>query len=173
MGHLPDTEPGRSLGIWVQYQGIHNFLDLLSCDPEEFKLDHSQSVYDINQDGPVHLRTNLIKQITGLKYYMRHIFQEYNSGPVLPDDPFDPFTPESWTGQTAVQMRSYLCQHLPTSETPIPSHVPSGNPLPSTRKSDLSPAALQQKGFGKGIKREIVAYPTSKDKRYLIASVEA
>ena len=43
MGHPPDTDPGRSLRIWVQYQGIHNFLDLLNWDPEEFKLDHSQT----------------------------------------------------------------------------------------------------------------------------------
>ena len=73
---------------------------------------------------------------------MRYIFQEYNSGPVLPDHPFDSFTPDSWTTETAVQMRSCLCQHLPTSQAPIPSHVPSGNPLPPTRMLDLSPAAL-------------------------------
>ena len=77
MGHPPDTDPGRSLRIWVQYQGIQNFLDLLSWNHDEFKQDHSQTVYDINQDHPVHLRTNQIKQITGLMYYMRYIFLDY------------------------------------------------------------------------------------------------
>ena len=86
---------------------------------------------------------------------MRYTFQEYNSGPILPDDPFDPFTPDSWTTQTTVQMRSYLCQHLPRPQAPIPSHVPSGNPLPPTRISDLSPVALQLMEFRMGIKEKL------------------
>ena len=44
---------------------------------------------------------------------MRHIFELYNSGPDLPDDPFHPFTPEEWEQHTPTQMRTYLIQHLP------------------------------------------------------------
>ena len=35
LGHAHTTEPGIALRHWVQFQGVHNLLDLLSWDPEE------------------------------------------------------------------------------------------------------------------------------------------
>ena len=61
LGHDPTTEAGMSLRLWVPYQGVHSILDLLSWDPEEFKSDPSQTVYDLNEHGEVlHLRMNHI-----------------------------------------------------------------------------------------------------------------
>ena len=60
-------------------------------------------------------------------------------------------------------LRTYLIQHLPNSNGPEP--VPSG-PIPSSRPTGYSPAALELVGFKKGIKREIAACPSLKDERY-------
>ena len=80
----------------------HSPLDLLSCDPDEFKSDAFQTVYYLNDYGEVwHYRTNQIQQVTGLITYMKYIFESYNSGPDLPDDPFPPFTPDEWETYTA------------------------------------------------------------------------
>ena len=60
-------------------------------------------------------------------------------------------------------LRTYLIQHLPNPNGPEP--VPSG-PIPSSRPTGCSPAAIEQMGFKKDIKREIAAYPSLKDERY-------
>ena len=59
-------------------------------------------------------------------------------------------------------LRTYLIQNLPNPNGPEP--VPSG-PISSSRPTGYSPAAIEL-GFKKGIKREIVAYPSLKDERY-------
>ena len=38
LGHDHTTEPGMALRDWVDFQGVHSLLDLLSWDPEELKL---------------------------------------------------------------------------------------------------------------------------------------
>ena len=164
MGHDHTTEPGIALRHWLHFQGVHNLLDLLSWDPEEVKAVPTQQVY--SQDDQVqyiHLGTNQIKQIYGLITYTKHIFESYNSGIELPDDPFHPFSPDEWAQHTPAQMRIYLIQHLPNPHGPEP--VPSG-PLSSTRPTDYSPGAIELIGFKKGIKRKIAAYPSLKDERY-------
>ena len=47
----------------------------------------------------------------------------------------------------------------------IPSHLRNG-PIPSSRPTGYSPAAIELMGFKKGIKIEIAAYPSLKDERY-------
>ena len=56
-----------------------------------------------------------------------------------------------------------LIQHLPNLIGPEP--VISGS-IPSSRPKGYSPAAIELMGFKTGIKREIAAYPSLKDKRY-------
>ena len=109
LGHDPTTETGRTLRQCIPYKGVHSLLDLLSGDPEEFKADSSQTIYDLDSHGQLlHLRTNQIKQVAGLITYMRHIFESFNSDPDLPDNPFHPFTPDEWETHTATHMRTYL-----------------------------------------------------------------
>ena len=62
---------------------------------------------------------------------------------------------------------TYLIQHLPNHYGPEP--VPSG-PIPSSRPTGYSPAAIELMGFKKGIKREIAAYRPLKMKGTLMAS---
>ena len=64
-------------------------------------------------------------------------------------------------------MRTFLVQNLPTPIGPQP--VISG-PIPSSRPTAYSPAALELMSFKKGIKREITAYPSLKDERYFDGS---
>ena len=60
-------------------------------------------------------------------------------------------------------LRTYLIQHLPNPHGP--GQVPSG-PIPSSRPTGYSSAAIELMGFKKGIKRERAAYPSLKDERY-------
>ena len=46
LGHDPTTKAGRSITQWVPYQGVQSLLDLLSWDPEEFKADPYQTIYN-------------------------------------------------------------------------------------------------------------------------------
>ena len=94
---------------------------------------------------------------------MKHVFGAYNSDIDPRDDPFHPFTPDEWSQQTSTMLRTYLIQHLTNPNGPEP--VPSG-PIPSSRPTGYSPAAIELMGFKKGIKREIAAYPSLKDERY-------
>ena len=60
-------------------------------------------------------------------------------------------------------MRAYWIQHIPDPHGP--ESVPSG-PISSTRPTGYSTAAIELIRFKKGIKREIAACPSLKDKRY-------
>ena len=163
LGHAPTTEPGIALRQWVFHQGVENHLDLLSWEEEEVKANPTQQVFSLDEHGQgSYLRTNQIKQLCGLITYMKHIFSEYMSTGVRPD-PFHPFTPEEWSNQTSIMMRTYLVQHFPNPIGPEP--VTSG-PIPSSKPTAYSPAALELMSFKKGIKREITAYPSLKDERY-------
>ena len=158
------TEAGMTLRHWVHYQGVHSLLDLLSWDREEIKSDPTQTAYHQDDQGQyLHCRANQVKQLYGLITYVKHIFESYNSGPDLPDDPFHPFTPDEWAQHTPTQMRTYLIQHLPNHLGSNP--VPSG-PISSPRPTGYSTAAIELMGFKKGIKREIGAYPSLKNERY-------
>ena len=148
----------------VHFQGAHSILDLLSWDQEELKAVPVQQVYSLDDHGQgLYLRTNQIKQICGLITYMKHVFGAYNSDIDPRDYPFHPFSPEEWSQQTSTMLRTYLMQNLPNPNGP--EQVPSG-PIPSSRPTGYSPAALELMGFKKGIKREIAAYTSLKDERY-------
>ena len=164
LGHDPTSDPGIALRQWVQFQGVHNILDLLTWDQEELKTIPAQQVYSLDDHGQgQNLRTNQIKQMCGLITYMKHVFGAYNSGIDPQDDPFHPFTPDEWSKQTSTMLRTYLIQILPDPHGPEP--VPSG-PISSSRPTGYSPAAIELMGFKKGIKREIAAYPSLKDEKY-------
>ena len=109
LGHGPTSDPGIALRQWVHFQGVHNILDLLSWDQEELKAVPAQQVYSLNDHGQgLYLRTNQIKQMSGLITYMKHVFGAYNSDIDPRDDPFHPFTPDEWSQQTSTMSRTYL-----------------------------------------------------------------
>ena len=163
LGHDPTSEPGIALRQWVLFQGVENILDLLSWEEDELKAMPAQQVFSLDDHGQgSYLRTNQTKQICGLITYMKHVFNAYMSEGVR-TDPFHPFSPEEWNHQTSTMMRTFLVQHLPTPIGPQP--VTSG-PIPSSKSTAYSPAALDLMSFKKGIKREITAYPSLKDERY-------
>ena len=60
-------------------------------------------------------------------------------------------------------LRTYLIQNLHNPNAPEP--VLSG-PIPSSRPTGYSLAAIELMGFKKGIKSEVAAYPSVKDERY-------
>ena len=164
LGHDPTSDPGIALRQWVHFQGVHNVLDLLSWDQEELKAVSAQQLYSLDDHGQgLYLRTNQIKQMYRLITYMKHVFGAYNSYIDPRDDPFHPFTPDEWSQQTSTMLRTYIIQHLlnPNGPEPVPSV-----PIPSSRPTGYSPAAIELMGFKKGIKREIAAYPSLKDERY-------
>ena len=124
----------------------------------------AQQVYSLDDHGQgLYLRTNQIKQMRGLITYMKHVFGAFNSDIDPRNDPFHPFTPDEWSQQTSTMLRTYLIQHLPNPNEPEP--VPS-RPIPSSRPTGYSPAAIELMGFKMGIKREIAAYPSLKEERY-------
>ena len=84
IGHDPTSDPGIALRQWVHFEGVHNILDLLSWDQEEFKAVLAQLVYS--------LVDHLI--MLWLITYMKHVFGAYNSDIDPRDDPFHPFTPD-------------------------------------------------------------------------------
>ena len=77
---------------------------------------------------------------------MKYIFESYNSGTELPDDPFHPFSPDEWAQHTPIHMRTYFIPHLPSPHGSDP--VPSGL-ISSTRTTGLT-AAIELMGFKKG-----------------------
>ena len=163
LGHAPTTEPGIALRQWIHYQGVENFLDLLSWEEDELKAIPTQQVFTLDEHGQgSYLRTNQTKQICGLITYMKHVFSEYMSEGAR-TDPFHPFSPEEWSQHTSTLLRTYLIQNLPKPIGPEP--VTSG-PISSSKPAAYSPAALELMSFKKGIKREITAYPSLKDERY-------
>ena len=163
LGHDPTSEPGIALRQWVLFQGVENILDLLSWEEDELKAMPAQQVFSLDDHGQgSYLGTNQTKQICGLITYMKHVFNTYMSEGVR-TDPFHPFSPEEWSHQTSTMKRTFLVQHLPTPIRPQP--VNSG-PIPSSKSTAYSPAALELMSFKKGIKREITAYPSLKDERY-------
>ena len=114
LGHDHTTEPRMALRHWVHFQGVHSLLDLISWDPEELKTLPTQHIYSLDDQGQyIHLRMNQVKQICGLITYMKYIFESYNSGTELSDDPFHPFSPDEWAQHTSTQMRTYLVHNLP------------------------------------------------------------
>ena len=94
---------------------------------------------------------------------MRHIFESYNSGHDLPENPFHPFTPDEWEQHTQFQMKIDLIQHLPN---PLEPNLILSGSITSSRPTGYSPAALKLMGFKKGIRREIAPYPSQKDESY-------
>ena len=92
LGHDCTTEPGMALRHWVHFPGVHSLLDLLSWDPEAIMTVPTQHVYHQDEQRQyIHLWTNQVGQMCGLITYMKDIFESYNYGPDLPDDPFHPF----------------------------------------------------------------------------------
>ena len=85
------------------------------------------------------------------------------SGTEVRTNPVQPFLPEEWNQHTSTMLRTFLVQNLIDPIGPQP--VISG-PIPSSRPTTYSPAAIELMGFKKGIKREISAYPSLKDERY-------
>ena len=164
LGHDSTSDPGIALRQWVQFQGVQTLLDLLSWEENELKAVPAQQVFTLDDHGQgSYFRTNQGKQIFELITYMKHVFREYNSGIEVREDPFHPFSPEEWSQHTSTMLRTFLIQHLPKPIGPEP--VISG-PIPSSRPTGYSPAAIELMGFKKGIKREIAAYPSLKDERY-------
>ena len=163
LGHDPTSELGIALRQWVLFQCVENILDLLSWEEDELKAMPAHQVFSLDDHGQgSYLRTNQTKQICGLITYMKHVFNAYMSEGVR-TDPFHPFSPEEWNHQTSTMMRTFLVQHLPT---PIGPQPVTSVPIPSSKSTAYSPAALELMSFKKGIKREITAYPSLKDERY-------
>ena len=164
LGHDSTSDPGIALRQWVHFQGVQTLLDLLSWEEEELKAVPAQQIFTLDDHGQgSYLRTNQVKQICGLITYMKHVFREYNSGIEDREDPFHPFLPEEWSQHTSTMLRTFLIQHLPKPIGPEPVIF---GPIPSSRPTGYSPAAIELMGFKKGIKREIAAYPSLKDERY-------
>ena len=164
LGHDHTSDPGIDLRQWIQFQGVHNILDLLNRDQEELKAAPAQQVYSLDDHGQgLYLRNNQIKEMSRLITYMKHVFGAYNSDIGPRDDPFHPFTPDEWSQQTSTMLRTYLNQNLPNPNGPEP--VPSGL-ISSSRPTGYSPAAIELMGFKKGIMREIAAFPSLIDERY-------
>ena len=144
LGHAPTTEAGIALRQWVNYQGIENFLDLLSWDEDELKAIPAQQIISLDDKGQgSHLRTNHVKQICGLITYVKHVYRVYMDEDVRPD-PFYLLSPEEWSKQTSTMMRTFLVQNLPNPIGPVP--VTSG-PIPSSKPTAYSPAALELMSF--------------------------
>ena len=163
LGHDPTTQPGIALRQWVHHQSVLNHLDLLSWDEEEIKANPTQQIFSLYDHGQgSFLKTNQLKQICGLITYIKHVFNEYMEKGDW-ENPFHPLSLEEWSKQTSTMMRLYLVQNLPTPIGPQP--VTSG-PIPSSKPTTYSPAALELISFKNGIKREITAYPSLKDERY-------
>ena len=139
MGHDSTTEPGIALRQWVHHQSVLSHLDLLSWEEEEVKTSPTQQIFSLDDHGQgSYIKTNQTKQICGLITYMKHVFSEYMEKGDW-ETPFHPFSPEEWSKQTSTMMRLYLIQNLPTPIGPQP--VTSG-PIPSSKPTAYSPAAL-------------------------------
>ena len=75
---------------------------------------------------------------------MKHVFRANNSDIDPMVDPFHPFTPDEWSQQTSTMLWTSLIQHLPNPNGPEP--VPPG-PIPSSRPTEYSPAAIELMGL--------------------------
>ena len=95
--------------------------------------------------------TKFVKQLFGLIAYVKYIFESYNSGPNLSDDPFHLFSPDEWVQHTCTEMRSYLIQHLPNSLEPKPVSPPG----PTSYSSE----AVELMGFKRALKEKLMHTP--------------
>ena len=154
LGHDPTSDPGIALRQWVHFQGVENILDLLSWEEDELKAIPAQQVFNLDDHGQgSYLRINQTKQICGLITYMKHIFKDFNSGMEVRTDPFHPFLPEEWNQHTSTMMRTFLVQHLPT---PIGPQLITSGPIPSSKPTAYSPAAL-----------ELIQFPPEMDENWV------
>ena len=58
LGHDSTSDPGNALRQWVHFQGVHNILDLLSWEEEEFKAIPAQQVFLDDHGQGSYLSTN-------------------------------------------------------------------------------------------------------------------
>ena len=84
LGHDSTSDPGIALRQWVDFQAVHNILDLLSWDQGELKAVPAQQLYSLDDHGKgLYLRTNQIKQICGPITYMKHVFAAHPKAPAM------------------------------------------------------------------------------------------
>ena len=137
----------------THFQGVESILDLLSWEEDELKAMPAQQVFSLDDHGQgSYLRTNQTKQICGLITYMKHVFSTYMLEGVR-TDPFHPFSPEEWSHQTSTMMRTFLVQHLPTPIEPEPT---ISGPIPSSKPTAYSPAALELMSLKRVLKEKLL-----------------
>ena len=162
----PSTAEGQNMRSWVLYHSLTSLEDFLMWELDTLQYDAITVCLpsrNPNQpDSLVSLKPNSIRHLIMLWKYIHHLVQDSHLS-VASDASDHVLEPANFLHTTFHQFMSWKLNEITTSSPSPPLSVTASEPRAAPSPPSCSGQLLN---FKRGIKRDISAYPTLKDKKY-------